>query len=466
MKPDTGGCFVDQNADRTPGSPLQALIHAVRTCQPDFDFTNISIVTDRKPVRCLLGFVRAEPGAFKFGVTVIGKTALFTRIETRTRDQTLRPHNGYRNAFEGHYTKISASAARTTSHHRVVKYDFADQTFLLRYAVDAYLGDLAKALMQADGIENTDRGPLVERHESINTRGESPSKTLPRSTPVTVIDGGRHIPHAATLELTTRAQHKHAPDCIEQKIPEFWISQTLNYHLCFHREKKDGPNRSTTFHCIRLIPMGGLLIGWEKDNAEKLRALAHVLGQVIRAAKELGGSCTASSDGTEGASLKVSRAEREEVPALPEEMQSLFLPIKNEAVELSIKQEEVAETASTAGQDRIRKRKYGTEDGPELTDFPPARRMALDSVSRTPGAVPAPPRHEDAAKAVSTKAYEGIHKRKLDAEDAPELTDTPPSSKRALNSEFRTPRQAGPPIKEKELSVKIKDEPIDSEMTM
>ncbi|KAF6222405.1 hypothetical protein HO133_001491 [Letharia lupina] len=460
LKPDIGGRYVDQNADRTPGSPLQALIHAVQTCQPDFDFTNVDIVTDRKPVRCLLGFVNAEPVAFKFGISVVGNTALFTRMEERTRDQPSRRYNGYRDAFEQQYTKIPASAARSTSHHRVVKYDFADLTILVRYAVDAYLGDLAKALMHADGIENTDPGPLVKQRENMNIEGNPPSKTLSSNTPVTVIDGGRHIPHAATLELTTRTKHSQAPDSIEQKLPDFWISQTLNYHLCLHRETKEKSSRSTIFHRIRLIPMGDLLLDWEKTNAEKLRALGHVLRRVIEAAKELGGSCIVSSDKSEGASLKVSRAEEDEVPALPKDMRSLFLPIKNEAVDVPMKQEEVA------GQDGTRKRKSGTEHAPELTGSPPARRTALNSISRTPGEVTVPTEDGGVTKTASTRAYDGTRKRKLDAEDAPELTDSPPARRRALKSVLSTSEEVVTTIKEEEPSVKIKDEPVDTEMAL
>lgn len=280
---------------------MQALICAVQTCEPGFDFTSINIVTDRKPVRCLLGFVRAEPFAFKFGVTVVNNTALFTRVDKRTRNQSSRCHRfkGYRENFEEQYTKIPASVARTTSFHRVVKYEFAGQTILLRYAVDAYIEDIAKELMQADGIEDPDPGPLVKRHKNM-IEGDPSWKTLPRNTPVTVIGGGRHIPHAATLELTTRTHHNQAPDSIEHKMPDSWISQTLNYHLCLHREKKDGPTRSTVFDRIRIVPMGELLLGWEKTNAEKLRALAHVLRRVIKAAKALGESCIVSSGGREG----------------------------------------------------------------------------------------------------------------------------------------------------------------------
>lgn len=466
MKPDTGGRYVDQNADRIPGSPLQTLIHAVQTCQPGFDFTKVNIVTDRKPVRCLLGFVRDEPTTFKFGITVIGNTALLTRMEKRTRDQPSRHYHGYRDNFEKQYTKISASAARTTSHHRVVKYDFAGQTILLRYAVDAYLGDLAKALMQADGIENTDPGPLVKRHMNAKIKGDSPSKTLPRSTRVTLIDGGCHIPHAATLELTTRAQYSQAPESIEHKMPEFWISQTLNYHLCLHREKKDESSHSTVFSRIRLVPMGELLIGWENTNAEKLRALAHILRQVTEAAKEFGGSCIVSFDGSKGAPLKVTRAEGEEVPPLPLDMQSLFLPIKNKTLDVPTNQEKVAITADTASQDGARKRKYGAEDASELTGSPPAKRMALSSIFPTPGGVPLTTKDEEVATAPSPTVYDGIRKRKLDAEDGPELTGSPPARRRALNSIFRTPGQTAAAINEKEPSLKVEAEPEDIEMAM
>lgn len=347
----------------------------------------------------------------------------------------------------------------------MLKYDFADQKILVRYAVDAYLGDVAKALMQAHGIDSTDLAPLVNRHKNMDIKGDSPFRILPSNTPVTVIHGGCHIPHAATLELTTRAEHSHAPDNIECKMPEFWISQTLSYHLCFHREKVDESSRSTIFNCIRLIPMGELLTAWEKTNAEKLRALGHILVQVREAAKELGGSCIVSSDGAERASLSVSRAEEEEAPALPEYMQSLFTPIKNKTVDVPIGKEELAITENTAGQDATRKRKYGTNDAPELTSSPPARRIAPNSTFRAPGETSIPTENGKLATTASTPPRDGTRKRKIDGEHAPELTD-PSSTKRVLGSKLRAPRQADTSIKEEEPSVKIKDEPVDTEMVI
>ena len=163
-----------------------------------------------------------------------------------------------------------------------------------------------------------------------------------------------------------------------------------------------------------------------------------------------------SSDENEGSSLKVSRAEAEEVPAPSEDMRSLFLPIKNERMDVPIKQEkeqeEVAMTASTAGPDGTRKRKYGTEDAPEFTGPPPTRRIALDSAFPTPRENVLSTQDGMVATIKSTEAYDGTRIGKLEAENAPERTDSPDSRRRALNSSFRTHRQAATPVKEEEPS--------------
>ena len=454
LLPDTGGWYVDQNADRTPGSPLQALIRAVQTCQPAFDFTEVSIVTDRKPLRCLLDFVGAEHVAFKFGITIIGNTALFTRMEKRSRHNSCkhRHFREYRSAFEEQYTKFSASAARTTSHHRVVKYGFADQTILLRYAADAYLGDLAKMSMRAEGFDEYSPEALVKRHKDTRSDGNHLSKTLPTDTPVAVTEGGRLIPHAATLELTTRAQNSQALDSIARKTPDFWISQTLNYHLCFHRETEEGTAHSTIFDRIRLIPMGELLTHWEKTNAERLRGLKLILTQVVKAAKDLGGSCIVRSDGSRRASLEVSRDEEKQVPALPEDMRCLFLPVDNKAIDILIKQEDVTMT--------------DIDDAPQKRGSPPARRLALDASLCTHEEVAGPTQNGNTATTASTVIYYDTRKRKWDAEAALEPDDLPPARRRALNAEYRPSGKAIAPTQKDEPSVTIKDEPLDSEMVM
>ena len=194
-KRDTGQRYVDQNADRTPGSPLKPLILAVQTMQPGFDFSETDIMTDRKPIRDVLGFVQGEPASFKFGITVLGNTALLTRLEDTTRDVCL----GFRAGFEKEFLQVSAAAQGSTSHHRIVTYEFGGMRFLVRYAVDAYLHGRAEALMRTDGVPIARLGPLVDWALSRGLSTAAPSSTLPHTTPVTVITGGHNIPHGMYL---------------------------------------------------------------------------------------------------------------------------------------------------------------------------------------------------------------------------------------------------------------------------
>ena len=427
------------------------MIRAVQTCQPAFDFAKVSIVSDRKSLRCLLGYVLAEPSAFEFGITVIGDTALFTRMEKRTRHYSSihRHFREYRSSFEEQYTKISAFAARTTSHHRVVQYDFAGQTILLRYAADAYLRD---RFMHDKGFDEYPPEALVKRHKDTGLQGNPLSKTLPTDTPVAVTEGGRFIPHAATLELTTRAQNSQALDSIARKTPDFWISQTLNYHQCFHRETEEGTAHSTIFDRIRLIPMGELLIHWEKTNAEKLRGLKHVLEQVIKAAKDLGGSCIVRSNGSQRASLEVSKAEGTQVPVLPKDMQCLFLPIDDKAIDIPIEQEDTTMT--------------DTDDDTQKIGSIPAKRLALDASLCTHQESAGTTQNGKIEATASTVTYDDTRKRKWDPQDALGPDDLPPARRRALYAEYRTPGKAVGPMQRQELSATTRDESLDSEMVM
>ena len=107
-------------------------------------------------------------------------------------------------------------------------------------------------------------------------------------------------------------------------------------------------------------------------------------GGVIKAAREVGTCCIVSCNGKKRAPLIVSRARGKEVPALPEDMQYLLVPIK---------QEEVTKTGTTAGRDGINNLKYSTGVTPKPTDSAHARR-ARGSVFCTRGQAVAPTKEE------------------------------------------------------------------------
>ncbi|KAK3166692.1 hypothetical protein OEA41_009817 [Lepraria neglecta] len=58
----------------------------------------MDFITDRKPIRDLLGFADGELTAFKFGVTIIGNTTLLTRLGNNTHE--IPKKQGFRAGFE------------------------------------------------------------------------------------------------------------------------------------------------------------------------------------------------------------------------------------------------------------------------------------------------------------------------------------------------------------------------------
>lgn len=388
LSPDSSPRFVDQNTDRNPGTPLEALVLAVQKAQPDFDFTNLDVVTDRRPIRKLFGFVIGEPKSFQFGVSIIGNTALFTRMEERTRDElATQTFQGYREAFESAYTKTAKEAQGSTSHHRIVSYDFGGLKFLVRFAVDAFFEDRAQELMRADGTEPLDLGCLVKNLKATTLEDPAPPPSrwdYSLRSSVNIFNGGQKIPHAATLEMTTRSEwsrQKHNAQPLQQKLADLWISQTPNYIEAWHKDKfhksyglkpdgwrkqqirktdwrssqaapADGkprtraglsfgreqsiepeelsakpPKRQAVFTELTTHDMAEKLLEWESSHADDLQKLVVALKKVIKAAKEFKGSCIVSYNSETPGSLQVSgTGEGRDLPTVTKYLRPLFLP--------------------------------------------------------------------------------------------------------------------------------------------
>lgn len=153
-------------------------------------------------------------------------------MEDRTRDEP-RLHREYRQAFEAAYLKIPLSGKDSTSHHRVVRYVFGGMTFLVRSAIDAYLRDRVEELEPADGDKQTSPEELTDFVKAMSLGEPAPSLSVFTAS-VAVIPGGRPIPHAATLELSTRFKWAPKVDLLARKLPDLWISQTASFMEAYH----------------------------------------------------------------------------------------------------------------------------------------------------------------------------------------------------------------------------------------
>ncbi|KAL9633337.1 MAG: hypothetical protein Q9164_004757 [Protoblastenia rupestris] len=313
LSPDSGSRYIDQNTDRNPGSPLESLISAVNTSQPDFEFNAINIVTDRRPIRKLLGFVNGEHGKleysprtdFRFGIEIMKNgTALFTRIEEQTRERFIvnekRKVQGYREAFENAYTKTSASAQGSTSHHRIVSYKIGGLSFLVRYAVDGYLENRARTLLGVKNTETTGIDDLVDYLKATSLDHPAPTGNNPFNKRVTVLKGGRDIPNLATFELT----------------PSFI---TCRYRVEFHQRAP-----RARFNDIEVTDLKPKLVAWEEKNAGTLKKLVEVLKEILEIARAMKKPCTVSYSGEEGAPLMIDEAKEARIPSLSPKLKALF----------------------------------------------------------------------------------------------------------------------------------------------
>ncbi|EXF86245.1 geranylgeranyl pyrophosphate synthetase [Colletotrichum fioriniae PJ7] len=83
MTPDSGIRYIDQNAARWPEYPLEPLFRAVCAQNPEFEMSDVDVVTDRNNMRKLLPFVEASASdSFEIKAEIAGKkTLLLTRVE-------------------------------------------------------------------------------------------------------------------------------------------------------------------------------------------------------------------------------------------------------------------------------------------------------------------------------------------------------------------------------------------------
>lgn len=117
--------FVDQNAYRLPVHPLQPLIASVLYIDPQYDFKDLALITDRNNLRKLLRWLRGRGldsqtvREFRIDVQRIGRTVLFVRKEPKVVEVA---RLGYGLGLEKKVTEQPPGAPEQCGHHRIVRY--------------------------------------------------------------------------------------------------------------------------------------------------------------------------------------------------------------------------------------------------------------------------------------------------------------------------------------------------------
>lgn len=77
--------MVDENRHFYPDYPLEPLFRSVKICSPNFEFSQVDVVTDRNNLRKLLNFVEAQADeSFRIDFQRVGNMLVLIRCEERS----------------------------------------------------------------------------------------------------------------------------------------------------------------------------------------------------------------------------------------------------------------------------------------------------------------------------------------------------------------------------------------------
>jgi hypothetical protein len=119
IKNDNGPGFVDKNSTLLPLAPFTPLFAAVHHLEPDYNWSQLDILTDRNSLRKLMRWVSGKVyHDFRIDLELVGdKTVIFNRWEGKNGQRPLFT-SGYGHNFEIAYTS-SPGKKRPLGHHRV-----------------------------------------------------------------------------------------------------------------------------------------------------------------------------------------------------------------------------------------------------------------------------------------------------------------------------------------------------------
>ncbi|KAK1451067.1 hypothetical protein CCUS01_11244 [Colletotrichum cuscutae] len=272
MAPDSGTRYVDQNAARCPKYPLEPLFRAVRAQNPDFELSDVDIITDRNNMRKLLRFVEASASdSFEIKAEIAGeKTLLLTRVEEKPKE-IIKGFRGFGHNFEKEYTK---GLVGSTGHHRIISYHFGGMMVLLRHETDGCVAGVLDSNMS--GTKSDDVDDLSDRLGSMFV-----SQALESANDKVAIIGTKTRPIGveSTLEIKTRAARR--PLLMEEVASQLWFSQTPLLVVAYHQQNR--------FADVNLRNVKQDVRDWEATNRNNLRKLAFLIQKIRQAVKEIDG---------------------------------------------------------------------------------------------------------------------------------------------------------------------------------
>jgi len=240
--------YIDQNLrQQNKIHPMMPLLASVRHISPNFDYSTIDLITARNSLRKLMKCVGTASDTrpcedFRINIDVVGrkkKTILFTRWETRDYDEQLF---GYGQNFVEATTSTPHHCENATSHNRIVQYDFAGLTLLVRYEADATL-PVIKRIVTAprpgrlredtlDGLSSQVALLSIRESNAAASSGSGDSEG-----DLQVIPTSHEIsPQSSIIEIKSRSARSYESFDWSGIFPQLFFSQIPHLYIGIHRQ--------------------------------------------------------------------------------------------------------------------------------------------------------------------------------------------------------------------------------------
>ncbi|KAJ5699592.1 hypothetical protein N7536_002605 [Penicillium majusculum] len=268
---------------------------------PSFDIRSIDVVADRNTIRQLLSFI--NPGLersqrFTIHVEVVKNTAILCRVG-KQKLQFIKPgqHSGFGHNFEQKYTIHRVK--ESSSHHRIISYNFGALKFLIRHETDGYVAADTAGTSTSVNQSTHDSISSKMKSVSLSQTDVSPHTTLTESG-LSIRKDGEAVPLVSTLEIKTRSIKR--PLTIREVAPQLWISQTPKLVRAYHTEGK--------FQPPEVEDAAAAVKSWEDQHQVDLRKLGALIHRIIEVTKGCGGTATIERQ-AQSKKLTIDKADRD-----------------------------------------------------------------------------------------------------------------------------------------------------------
>ncbi|KAI5848346.1 hypothetical protein BZA05DRAFT_475411 [Tricharina praecox] len=271
-----------------PTCPLEPLFRALPITRPTLSLRSFDIITDRHSLRELLAFLGSDAADFQINAEVVANTLLLSgqaRFWGSASD-------GYGKSLERRFTRRQECSRESVMHCRAVGYTLGGLRLLVRFEVDACIGEEEAA---AEEVEL-----------------EPPREVPVTPTGVRIVPGGVLVPEESIVELKSKAKGKRYIRQAEQ----LWFSRTPILIIGYH---EGGGNIVEVEQ--RDVEKTGWLEKWELTNTEKLQKLVRAL-EMLRTVMVVRGGRFAVVTQKRQSALSVYEMQKSSQFGLPEDIKA------------------------------------------------------------------------------------------------------------------------------------------------